>query len=104
MGIAPGEPTLRYEAVSAALRTGDAAGALDLVDSAPPSQSAQGRLRPLAVQAALAAGDNARAAHLMESDLEIPDLREGETSLDVLWQLTHPGQPVPAAYDFRTRG
>jgi Domain of unknown function (DUF5107) len=104
VGIAPAEPTLRHEAVRAALDTGDASVALDLVDSAPPSQSPQGRLRLLEIQAALACGDNARASRLLAGDIEVPDLREGETSLDVLWQRTHPGQPVPARYDFRMRG
>jgi Domain of unknown function (DUF5107) len=102
--IAPAELTLRYEAVRAALDAGDASVALDLVDSAPPNQSALGRLRLLEIQAALACGDNARASRVLASNIEVPDLREGETSLDVLWQRTHPGQPVPAAYDFRMRG
>jgi tetratricopeptide (TPR) repeat protein len=102
--IAPDEPTLRYEAVGAALQAGDASVALDLIDSAPPSQSARGRLRLLETQAALARGDNAHAARLLASDLEVPDIREGETSLAVLWERTHPDRPVPAAYDFRMRG
>jgi uncharacterized membrane-anchored protein len=102
--IAPEQLSLRYEAVGAALQAGDAAAALDLVDSAPPSQSGQGRLPLLEVQAALAAGDTARAARLLDSGIEVPDVREGEISLAALWQRAHPGRPVPAAYDFRMRG
>jgi tetratricopeptide (TPR) repeat protein len=102
--IAPAEPTLRYEAVRAALDAGDASLALDLVDAAPPSLPRNGRLRLLEIQAALDGGDQARASRLLASGIEVPDLREGETSLALLWLRTHPDQQVPAAYDFRMRG
>ncbi|MCP3805235.1 hypothetical protein NLX83_38820 [Allokutzneria sp. A3M-2-11 16] len=43
------------------------------------------------------------AASLLKAGIEVPDLREGEVSLDRLWARACPGEPVPARYDFRMR-
>ena len=64
---------------------------------------ARGRLRLLEGFAAAAAGDVARAAAILTDGLEVPDLREGERSIDELWALVHPGVDVPPDYDFRMR-
>jgi len=102
VNLAPDQPTLRHEAVAAALEAGDPKAALELVDTAPPLLRSSGRLRLLAVRAALACGDRTRAAQILSSGIDVPDLREGETSLSDLWHDIHPDQPVPERYDFRT--
>lgn len=101
VNLAPDQPTLRYEAIVAALETGDPKAALDLVDTAPPWLGSAGRLRLLTVRAALAGGDRTRAAQVLSDGVEVPDLREGETSLSDLWHDVYPDQPVPEQYDFR---
>jgi tetratricopeptide (TPR) repeat protein len=44
-----------------------------------------GRIRLLEARAALDAGDLARCGRLLEAGIEVPDLKEGEESLDALW-------------------
>lgn len=100
---APDEPTIRLEAIIAALEVGDSSGALELVDGAPPAVRQQGRLRLLEARAALDCGDHVRVGDLLATRLEIPDLREGETSLGDLWLTMYPSQPLPVEYDFRMR-
>ncbi|MFB9908716.1 DUF5107 domain-containing protein [Allokutzneria oryzae] len=98
---APGVWQLAVEAVAAA-RTG--ADALALLDSLRPEVAARGRLRLLRVRAALDAGRREDAAALLRSGIEVPDLREGEVSLDRLWAGACPGEPLPIDYDFRMHG
>jgi hypothetical protein len=54
------------------------------------------------IRALLAVGrvDDARA--LLETGIEVPDLREGET-LETLWQAAYGDRPLPYRYDFRMR-
>ncbi|GAA4014580.1 DUF5107 domain-containing protein [Allokutzneria multivorans] len=88
---------LAVEAVNAR----EGADALALLDSLRPEVAARGRLRLARVRAALEAGRRAEAAELLRAGIEVPDLREGEVSLDRLWALACPGEPLPARYDFR---
>jgi hypothetical protein len=101
VNLAPDQPTLRYEAILAALEADDPMAALALVDTSPPWLGSSGRLRLLAARAALAGGDRTRAAQILSGGIEVPDLREGETSLSDLWRDMYQDQPVPERYDFR---
>ncbi|ACQ79601.1 TPR repeat-containing protein [Beutenbergia cavernae DSM 12333] len=98
LALASDQVTLRREAVAAALDAGDATRAFRFVDDAPHPD---GRLRLLEARAAVVAGDSERAARILADGVVVPDLREGETSLSDLWALVHPGEPMPAEYDFR---
>lgn len=99
--LAPAEPHLLLEAMSAALTAGRPALALTLFDSAPAASRSGGRARLLEGTAALRTGERERAEEVLASDLVIPDLREGERTLSDLWRETFPDRPVPAHYDFR---
>ncbi|MGY0233379.1 DUF5107 domain-containing protein [Longispora urticae] len=94
--LAPDCWQLRVEAGDALLAAGRPAAALDLVEP-----RTHGRLDLLELRAALALGDRTRAAGVFARGLEVPNLREGETSLDELWRETHPQVPLPPEYDFR---
>ncbi|HET7303045.1 MAG TPA: DUF5107 domain-containing protein [Segeticoccus sp.] len=101
--LVPGERSLLFEAVAAALDAGDGTAALALVDAAPEQVRRLGRVRLLEARAAAAAGDADRVEAVLASEVVIPDLREGDTALSDLWSATRPGEPVPEAYDFRMR-
>jgi hypothetical protein len=58
-------------------------------------------LRLLEAWAAHGIGDVRRAEAILEDGLEVADLREGERSLDQLWNAVFPARQVPAEYDFR---
>ncbi len=64
---------------------GFAARALAVIDASPASVREHGRVRLLQARAALRVGDLSRAGAVLESALEVPDLREGEDSLAELW-------------------
>ncbi|GIG60943.1 hypothetical protein Lfu02_53150 [Longispora fulva] len=94
--LAPDCWQLRAEAGDALLSADRAAEALAL---AVPGL--HGRLDLLELRAALALGDRTRAAGVFARGLVVPNLREGETSLDELWRETHPQVPLPPEFDFR---
>ncbi len=101
--LLPGLPELTVETLRALLAADRAAEALDLLaslDGAGAHDMAP-RIRLIEAQAAVAAGDLDRGRALLETGLEVPDLKEGEHSLDALWQAVRPGEPVPYRYDFR---
>lgn len=58
------------------------------------------RLMLLRVQALVATGEPATAGGLLRADLEVPDIREGETAMSEVWRTVFPDRPVPDAYDF----
>src|SRR5690625_971033 len=97
------QPTLLLEAMSAAMSAGAPEQALVFADAAVPELQQAGRVRLLEGFAALAAGHRDRAEALLEAEIVIPDLREGELALSDLWAAVHPDRPVPAGYDFRMR-
>ncbi|MGH3647304.1 MAG: DUF5107 domain-containing protein [Micromonosporaceae bacterium] len=119
--LAPEVRQLAGEAAEALLSADRPADALRLLDQAPAPVRDHGRSRVLAARAALAAGELDRAGELLESGIEVADLREGEIALDSLWrdyrahriaaQAGTPvtdahraaarAEPVPAQYDFR---
>ena len=97
------QPSLLLEAITAARAAGQPERALVFVDQAAPALRGHGRVRLLEGYAALEAGEPDRAEAVLADGVEIPDLREGELALSDLWAAVHPGQPVPARYDFRMR-
>ncbi|WHT22253.1 DUF5107 domain-containing protein [Crossiella sp. CA-258035] len=101
LGGAPLIWQLAVETVSALLKAGDPAAALTVLDALAPEVAGHGRVQLLRVQAHLAAGERGRAAGLLRAGIEVPDLREGEISLDHLWAQACPETPLPARYDFR---
>ena len=99
--LAPGEWRLAAEAVGRLLDAGRSVDALALVDELPAEFRCRGRLRLLEGWAAHGAGEASRAQAVLEDGLEIADLREGERSLDQLWEAVFPDRAVPDDYDFR---
>lgn len=98
--LAPENAALLVEAMSAAVLAGRPEKALELFDGAPAA-ARSGRARLWEGTAALRTGQVARAAAVLESDITIPDLREGERSLSDLWREVFPGTDIPHRYDFR---
>ncbi len=103
VAMAPEEPSIRLEAITAALESGESSAALQLVDAAPPNVRGMGRLHLLEARAALASGDVERVRRILRGGVVIPDVREGETALSDLWTQVFPDIPVPSDYDFRMR-
>jgi uncharacterized protein DUF5107 len=105
--LAHGERALAVETLRALLDAGRAGDALTLVDRLDPTVRRHGRVRLLELRAALASGDLDRAGAILDSDLAVDDLREGEDSLAELWDDYHrargttPAPPLPSRLDFR---
>ncbi|MFF5207689.1 DUF5107 domain-containing protein [Streptosporangium sp. NPDC000396] len=98
--LAPGLHPLTVETLTTLIAADRPGDALNLIDSLRSPD--HGRIRLLEAQAALKAGDRDRAGRLLEGHLTVPDLREGEDSLDELWFAYHGADAeLPAAYDFR---
>ena len=97
---APSSLPLLVEATDQLLNADRSAACLAMTDAAPDRISAHGRVVLQRIRALLAVGrvDDARA--LLESGIEVPDLREGET-LETLWQAAYGDRPLPYRYDFR---
>ena len=89
------------EAVSRLLDDGRPDDALALLDDLPVDVRNRSRLRLLEAWAAHGAGDVRRAQVILGDGLEVAGLREGERSLDQLWNAVFPARQVPAEYDFR---
>jgi hypothetical protein len=99
--LAPDEWRLAAEAVSRLLDDARPAEALAFLKRLPAGIGRRGRIRLLEAWAAAAAGDRGRAAGILEAGLEVADLREGERSVDQLWNAVHPDRALPSVYDFR---
>ncbi|MEV7660573.1 DUF5107 domain-containing protein [Paenarthrobacter sp. NPDC089316] len=96
----PATRALLIEAITLAIRHGDPAMALELVEAAPAEVSVVGRVRFLKALALARTGRPAEAAAILREGVEIPDLREGEDAISALWEEVCAGDPVPAAYQF----
>ena len=92
---------LTIEALDALLRADRSGEALALIEALPQADRQHGRIRLAQARAAHASGDDERVRVLLAEGVRVDNMREGELSLDALWAAVHPGQPVPAAYDFR---
>ena len=99
---APTSLPLLVEATDQLLTMGRSATCLAMVDAAPDRISAHGRLVLQRTRALLAVGRVDAARALLETGIEVPDLREGET-LGTLWQAAFGDHPLPYRYDFRMR-
>lgn len=99
--MAPGEWRLAAEAAGRLLDDGRPNDALALLDDLPIDSRTRSRLRLLEAWAAHGSGEVARAQAVLLDGLEVADLREGERSVDLLWNAVFPDRALPAAYDFR---
>jgi hypothetical protein len=99
---APTSLPLLVEATDQLLTMGRSAACLAMIDAAPDRISAHGRLVLQRTRALLAVGRVDAARALLETGIEVPDLREGET-LGTLWQAAFGDHPLPYRYDFRMR-
>lgn len=100
--LAPAVRPLTLETLAALIAAARPADALAVIDRLAPEDRAHGRTRLLEAQAALAAGDRARTGRILKEGLVVPDLREGEDSLDELWFAYHGRDcDLPPEYDFR---
>ena len=97
---APTSLPLLVEATDQLLTTGQSTACLAMIDAAPDEISWHGRVILQRIRALLAVGRLDAAHALIESGIEVPDLREGET-LGTLWQAAFGDRPLPYRYDFR---
>jgi tetratricopeptide (TPR) repeat protein len=97
---APTSLPLLVEATDQLLTTGQSTACLAMIDAAPDQISSHGRMVLQRLRALLAVGRLDAAHALLESGIEVPDLREGET-LGTLWQAAFGDRPLPHRYDFR---
>jgi len=102
VGQAPTCLPLLVEATDQLLAAGRPAACLVMINAAPEQLAAHGRVVLQRVRALLADGQADVARALLESGIEVPDLREGET-LGELWRLAFGDRPLPYHYDFRMR-
>ena len=93
--------SLLVEAIDALLVADLAATALELMAAAPPEIAGHGRVVLQQIRALLAIGDRTAAARLLQQGIDVPDLREGESSIEAVWRLACPGIDLPSRYDFR---
>ena len=90
--------------MQALLAAGRPAEVLELVGALSEADREHGRVRLHTAQAAAATGDLERVRRMLTEGIAVDNLREGEASLDALWLLAFPDEPVPPAYDFRMTG
>jgi hypothetical protein len=93
---------LLVEATDQLLAAGQPTACLAMIDAAPRQISLHGRLVLQRARALLADGRADLACSLLETGIEVPDLREGET-LGALWRAAFGDLPLPYHYDFRMR-
>ncbi|MGW7099399.1 DUF5107 domain-containing protein [Streptomyces sp. NPDC054838] len=96
------ESALGREALTALLAAGRLGAARSVWDRLRPALREHGRFRLLAARLLAAEGHLGAARRVFEDGFEVPDLREGEETLEHVWSaLTD--RPLPPAYDFRMR-
>ena len=93
---------LLVEATDQLLAAGRPAACLAMIDAAPEQIALHGRVVLQRAYALLADGQVDAARALLESGIEVPDLREGET-LGALWRAAFGDELLPYRYDFRMR-
>ena len=97
--LEPGCVPLLVEATEQLLATDRAEACIELIDQAPEEVRRRGRLALQRCRALLAAGRIEDAGAVLDGQLEISDLREGET-LGSLWRQAYADRPLPRRYDF----
>ena len=83
--LAPAVIPLALETVQALLDAARPADAIQVVVQLAPAARAHGRIRALEARAALDLGQWRHAETILQDNLVVPDLREGELSLSELW-------------------
>ncbi len=104
--LAPSLLPLTRELLGALQRDGRAAEVLELVDALGGQDREDGRVLIAEARASLATGDLDRCRGILDRDLMIIDLREGDGLLEDLWNeyqaaAGSSGEPLPLKYDFR---
>ncbi|MFD5920988.1 DUF5107 domain-containing protein [Kitasatospora sp. NPDC058201] len=97
----PNLRALAVEATEALLAAHRVTEASKLIEALDDEVRSHGRIRVLDARAALAAGDHDRVRALLDEGIQVDNLREGEVSLDDLWETVRPDVPVPPHYAFR---
>lgn len=83
--LGPASRQLAVETAEALLAEDRAEQAAAFLASLPADLAAHGRVTVARIKAAIATGALEEAAALFEAGFDVPDLREGEISLDALW-------------------
>ena len=104
--LAPELLPLTRELLSVLARAGLAAEVLDLIDGLDGDARNDGRVLVAEARASLATGDVERCRSILDRDLILVDLREGDSLLEDLWNeystaAGSTGEPLPQKYDFR---
>ncbi|MCP2031210.1 tetratricopeptide (TPR) repeat protein [Okibacterium sp. HSC-33S16] len=104
--LAPDLLPLTREFLAVLARSGLHSEVLELIDALESEARADGRVRVAEARASLATGDVERCRGILEDDLTLVDLREGDSLLETLWNeyaaaAGSPGEPLPPQYDFR---
>ncbi|MET9075899.1 DUF5107 domain-containing protein [Streptomyces sp. NPDC004232] len=99
---AAAQAALGRETLGALLQVRRTAEARAVWDRLPPAVRERGRFRLLEAELLLAEGRPEAARAVLDEDVEVADLREGEETIGRLWfRLTD--EPLPARLDFRMR-
>jgi hypothetical protein len=98
--LAPGDRRLAIELLTSLLEADEPAEVVATVHDLPDALRGQGRIQLLLAQALALSGDDDAALAIL-TDLEVPDLAEGDQALSDLWTRLRPGEVVPARLDFR---
>jgi tetratricopeptide (TPR) repeat protein len=103
--LVPGLLPLTRELLTVLHSDARTAEALALLESLPSDQRDDGRVLLAEARAALAVGDRDRCRSILDRDLEILDLREGDALLEDVWNeyqaALATSDPLPSRYDFR---
>ncbi|MET0886800.1 MAG: DUF5107 domain-containing protein, partial [Mycetocola sp.] len=96
---------LTRELMSELHRDGQAAEVLEVIESLPSEQRDDGRVLLAEARAALATGDVERCRGILDRDLVVLDLREGDALLEDVWNeyqaAVGASDPLPARFNFR---
>jgi hypothetical protein len=113
---------LTLEWIDALMEAGVPHAALAAIDALEPRTRARGRVQLAEVRASVGAGEIDRARRILEAGFEVPDIREGDLTLERLWfdvqaallsrdldrpvdddvrDLAMATRPIPRVFDFR---
>lgn len=87
--LLPEQARLVIEALDVCYRANETAKMVEIMRLIPPAVKQHPRVRLLGGFASLAMGDWESVERLLKSDVELADLREGETALTDLWFALH---------------
>lgn len=103
--LAPGLLPLTRELLAVLQLDGRADAVLEVIGSLNAEQREDGRVLLAEARAALATGDHDRCRSILDRDLVILDLREGDSLLADVWdeyqRAVGSSEPLPPRYDFR---